>query len=80
LKNYSFYELHGEEYDDVIEYFKISRCTGGCLIDRELVFGRGQKGSFKTQAMVSALFVDSGFADSSGIVAADHCMDNKQIN
>jgi len=76
LKNYSFYGLHGEEYDDVIKYFKISRCTGGCLIDRELVSGRGQKGPVTAQTMVSALFVNSGRVDYSGIAASCHHMDN----
>ena len=75
-RNGPFYELPGEKRGNFIKYFKISRCTGGCLIDRELVSGRGQKGPVTAQAMVSALFVNSGRVDCSGIAASCHHMDN----
>ena len=74
--NCLFYELHGEGCANFIKYFKISRYTGGRLNDRELVFGRGQKGPVTAQTMVSALFIDSGRVDYSGVDASDHCMDN----
>ncbi|MGB2927957.1 MAG: hypothetical protein WBB70_03500, partial [Desulfobacterales bacterium] len=78
---YQYYLLiNGEGCADFSKYFKISRCIGGCLIDRKLVSGRGQRGSFKTQTMVSALFVDSGLIDYSGIAASDNRMDNKQMS
>jgi len=72
--------LPGEERVNFRKYFKISRCIGGCLIDRKLVFGPGQRGPFKTQTMVSTLFIDSGLADYSGVAAADDRMDNKQMS
>jgi len=68
--------INGEGCVNFSKYSKISRCTSGCLIGRELVSGRGQRGPFKTQTMVSAVFVDSGLTDNSGIAASDHCMDN----
>jgi len=70
----------GEERVNFSKYFKISRCIGGCLINRKLVFGPGQRGSFKTQTMVSALFVDPGLTDYSGVAASYHRMDNKQMS
>lgn len=74
---YGCYLIIGERCDNFTKYFKISRCAGGCLNDRELVFGRGQKGPGTAQTMVSAVFVDSGLVDSSGIAASDNHMDNK---
>jgi hypothetical protein len=74
------YLITGEGCDNLSKYFKISRCSGGCLNDRELVFGRSQKGPVTAQTMVSALFVNSGLVDYSGIAAADHCMDNQQMS